>query len=510
MAGLDAASVRARASAWARNYTPFQLVVFGVITAGVLLLGSLAYSNITRPDMALLYGNLSASDTSKIVAQLEGQGIAYELGTGGTSVLVPASSVDSARVSLAGQGLPKSGTVGWELLDNQSLTTSSFQQQVDYQRALEGEIDRTLMSIDGVDSASVHLVLPQDKLFSAQQSPATASVTLTTSRTLADGQVQAIVHLVSASVPNLTTDNVTVTDSAGNLLAGGSGTLGAGGSSDITKIQSAVEADLTAKAETMLSQVLGNNATVVRVSADLNFDKSTLQSETFDPNRVVPNATTTTKETYNSSALSPSGVVSSVPTGATDSTSSTNYTKDETTTNNSVSRTVSSTEKAPGAISRLTVSVAVDQAALGKIPIAQIQTLVSNAVGLNSTRGDLIQVTSMPFATPPATPAPAVPSTIMALVSQVLGGVVLLFAALFLLLRLRSRTDPIEAEEIESLRVALAEARAAAAAAPTAIPTPSQRSEADQLLETVAGTPAEAAKVLRSWIAEDQTPKGGR
>lgn len=486
---------RDRLSAAMRSYSPAQMAIAAALAVAVALGGLFLYQQLTAPTYGVLYSNLSAADTAKVVEQLDASGVTYELTAGGSTILVEQSQVDAARIDLAGQGLPANSVVGYELLDSQSLTTSSFREQVNYQRALEGELARTLMSMDEIESAQVRLVLPAERLFTTDQLPATAAVQLVTIAPLSDDQVQAIVHLVASSVPGLEPKNVTVTDASGQLLAGGDST----GAEASSKARFEIESRLITSADSMLSSVFGPGQAVVRVSADVSRDELREQSEIFDPNRTAVGSTTSSTETYESTSEEFSDAVTTAPQANTaTATSSTTYDSESTATENKVSRTVTETSTPPGTINRLTVAVAVNEAVTATP--AQIEELVANAVGLDPARGDEIVVTKIAFTEPEIPEVPPAPEpSILDLLPAIIGGVLLALVTIFLLLRLRSRRTPIDPSELGSV----------AAAAPPADQARSDRrgnrSEAELLLERVDASPQEAANVLRGWLAEDAT-----
>lgn len=485
---------RDRFNAAMRAYSPAQMAIAATLAIGVALGALFLYQQLTAPAYGVLYSNLSEADTAKVVEQLDATGVPYELAAGGTTVLVEQSQVDAARIELAGQGLPANSVVGYELLDAQGLTTSSFREQVNYQRALEGELARTLMSMDEIESAQVRLVLPAERLFTTDQLPATAAVQLVTVAPLTDDQVQAIVHLVASSVPGLEPKYVTVTDASGQLLAGGDST----GAEASTKARFEIESRLINSADSMLASVFGPGQAVVRVSADVSRDELREQSEIFDPDRVAVGSETSSTETYESTSEEFSDAVTTAPpAGTATATSSTTYGSESTATENKVSRTVTETMTPPGTVDRLTVAVAVNES-VAATP-AQIEELVANAVGLDPARGDEIVVTKIAFTEPVVPdPLPAPESSILDLLPAIIGGLLLVLVTLFSLLRLRSRRIPIDPAEL------------GAAAAP---PPPEAgrgerrgaRSDAEMLLERVDASPQEAANVLRGWLAEDAT-----
>src|SRR5215212_10660766 len=209
-----------------------QKVVIGLLALGLLLGGFFFYSWITTPTLSPLFSNLASTDASAIVDELNASGTSYELADGGQTILVPQDQVYDLRLAMSGKGLPAGSETGYALLDAQGITTSEFQQQVSYQRALEGELSKTLEALDGVQQAVVHVALPEDEVFVTEQSEPTASVLLdlAAGTTLAGEQIQAVTNLVSSSVQDMEPEQVTVTDSTGQVLAAaGTGVTAAAG-----------------------------------------------------------------------------------------------------------------------------------------------------------------------------------------------------------------------------------------------------------------------------------------
>src|SRR3954453_691712 len=198
-----------------------QKVVIGLLLAGLLLGGFYFYSWITTPTQAPLFSNLASTDASAIVDELNAEGVAYELADGGTTILVAKDSVYDLRLTMSGKGLPSGSDTGYALLDEQGITTSEFQQKVTYQRALEGELSKTLESLDGVRQAVVHVALPEDEVFVTDQKEPTASVLLDLSAgtELSGEQITAVTNLVSSSIQGMKPDQVSVTDSTGQVLS---------------------------------------------------------------------------------------------------------------------------------------------------------------------------------------------------------------------------------------------------------------------------------------------------
>ncbi|MGE4559984.1 MAG: flagellar basal-body MS-ring/collar protein FliF, partial [Desulfobulbus sp.] len=241
-------------------------------------------------DYQLLYGNLAETDASAVVEWLKGHNVPYQLTNNGRNILIPAKDVYETRLSLAASGLPQGGGVGFEIFDKQSFALTDFVQKVNYSRALQGELARTIASLGPVESARVHLALPEKRLFKEQQQPATASVILklVPRKRLSDAQVEGIVHLVSSSIEGLEPDKVTIIDQNGTVLSkmGDKGLFG-NLSPDLLAFQAQVEQRLETRAQALLDKSLGTKNSMVRVSAILDFAQTEKTEETFDPEEPV-------------------------------------------------------------------------------------------------------------------------------------------------------------------------------------------------------------------------------
>lgn len=395
MPAVDIDAMKKRATAAYKAFTPAQLVLAALLLVVAIVGGMFFMSWVTKPSYAVLSSGLSATDAASMTSKLSSDGVPYKLSAGGATISIPSNKLDAERVALAAAGLPKGNTGGWDILDKEGLTVSSFRQQVDYQRALEGEIASTLQGMDGISQAQVHLVLPDDQLFSDQQSAARASVMLTTTDELSSNQVKAVVSLVSSAVKNLDPSNVTVTDASGHLLS-----AQGGGSSDQMAQQAQYEDALSAQAQSMLDSVLGSGKSVVRINAALDFAQTTTDRKTVDPTKSAATSSSKSTETYNGGAANAaSGQVTTTNTtaGTTGSSSpNSTYTKTTDTSTQDNSEQVDHVVTPPGAVKRLTVAVAVD-AGVKAPPAAQLQSLIGNAVGFDSTRGDSLSVTTTPF-----------------------------------------------------------------------------------------------------------------
>jgi flagellar M-ring protein FliF len=515
MAAIDVDGLKRRATAAYRAFTPAQLVLAGLLTVLTLVGGMMFYRWVSAPSYAVLYSGLDAKDAADVTAKLTTDGVNYKLTGNGSAIEVPSGALDKERVALGAAGLPKGGTGGWESLDKEGLTTSSFRQQVDYQRALEGEIAKTLRSIDGIDDAQVHLVLPEERLFTDQQRNARASVVLTTRRTLMNDQVQAVTSTVSSAVPDLAPDAVSITDSDGRLLSSH-----AGGNDDQSAAQATFEDSQTARAQSMLDQLLGAGHSVVRVSATLDFDKSKSTVKTVDSNKSAVTGSQKSTETYRAPNGSTSGgaVTATDPTAAiaNTTTGASQYEKKSENTTVVPSEKLEEIQKATGTVNRQSVAVVLDTTAKNLPPNAQVQQLVAAALGLDPKRGDTIVVSSAGFDT--GTPAATGEKSAGLLGGKSLSTIVaaIMLLLITLLLARSARRPKVKAIDLPEVLPALPASRADTVALPTgtdrtALPAgsiPSQRqgqaSEVD-LLQAVETQPDDVAHLLRGWLSEAET-----
>ncbi|MBC7084075.1 MAG: flagellar M-ring protein FliF [Firmicutes bacterium] len=288
MAAIGQDLGRQTRSLWDQMTSSQKLMVLLAIALGVVAM-VLLLSRAGKTEMVPLYTNLSASDAADIVAKLREMRVPYEISDGGTTIRVPFPDVYETRMNLASQGLPKGGTVGFEIFDKTSFGVTEFTQKMNYRRALQGELTRTILQLREVEDARVHIAIPEPELYTDEQKPPTASVMvkLRSGATLTKGQVQGIVRLVSSSVEGLSPSNVTVLDVDGNILyaASDDSETGMVASLSVSQLEAkrAYEKDLEKSVESMLTEVLGPRKVVVRVSAEINFDRREQNSEVFQP-----------------------------------------------------------------------------------------------------------------------------------------------------------------------------------------------------------------------------------
>ncbi|WP_432978708.1 flagellar basal-body MS-ring/collar protein FliF [Dactylosporangium sp. CA-233914] len=389
-----------------KSFSPGQKAVTIAAVLALAIGGYFFASWSGTPQMAPLFSNLGGSDASAIVDKLNTDGVSYTLSDGGTTINVPADQVYALRIEMSGAGLPAQGDAGYALLDKQGIMTSEFMQQVTYRRALEGELAKTIHSISNVNSASVHLAIPEKDVFSDDRQAPTASVLVNTgTKTLTADQVTSIVHLVSSSVEGLEPSAVTVVSAGGKVLStsdAGGGT-GDGGSA----ATSAYEQRLRSAVQTMLDTVVGPGHSAVNVTASLNYDNTETKTQRYVADPAVPPLSEQKKsEQYTGGNGVPVGGVLGpdniqVPSG-TGSGGDGQYQQTTETRNNAVGMVTETTKSAPGRVDKLGIAVIVDSA-VAKVDLAQLQQLVSSAVGLDATRGDQIAVSSMAFDTSAAT-----------------------------------------------------------------------------------------------------------
>jgi flagellar M-ring protein FliF len=355
---------------------------------------------VRTPSLALLYSGLEPEEASRIVEKVRDSGVPYELRSGGTAVYVPEEKVYALRLDLAGQGLPTGDQRGYKILDEEKIGTSPFTQRLNFRRAIEGEIARSIQVLEGVASARVHIVRPENSLFGGQEKASSATVVLKLKPGWRQSprNIAAIIHLVAGSVEGLKTENVVVVDNAANLLSGNAKDEFARGAGTFLDFKTQHEEYLARKVEDMLSQVLGPGRATVRVNCLIDNSSASTTSEVYDPAAKVP----TKEETKTKSAS-----------GATAEAAANGTTKEETNlTDYAVGRTVKHEVVVPGKVTSISVAAFVDlsapappaAAADGTTPPApqtptvkagDVETIIRNALGLKET--DSIKVVETPF-----------------------------------------------------------------------------------------------------------------
>lgn len=394
---------------------------------GVVFLAALSFSALifiaNRTDYRPLFTNLTSEDAGEIIKKLKDSKTPYQITPDGKGVMVPSDKVYELRLSLASEGLPQGGGVGFEIFDRKNFGMTEFVQKLNYQRALQGELTRTISQLAGVEQARVHLVIPEKSLFKESEKPATASIVLKmkSNRSLKESEVQGVVHLVSSSIEGMDPEHVTILDSRGKILSkGGSSDPTARMTSAMQETQRSYEKSLEDRLQTLLDPIVGGGKTVARVSATFDFKKVERIEEKFDPESIAVRSEQRTEEKGSTSASGASGVpgvqtnLGRNPAAATGGTTGGGSKNDET-LNYEVSRSTAKIIEPVGALGKLSVAILVDgkyetpaavkegQTAKAKyIPrspeeLQKIETLVKSAIGFNSERGDQVSIQNIPF-----------------------------------------------------------------------------------------------------------------
>jgi flagellar M-ring protein FliF len=470
------------------SFTNGQLAIVGVLSV-IGLVATLAFLRwVSQPSYRPLITGASTSEARDTTETLQKDGITYKLTDNGTTVMVRSADLGKARLSTGGStGAATSDVVGLELFDSQSFTTSDFQQRVGYQRALQGELTRSLLTIDGITSASVQLAMPPERLFAKEQKPTQASVLIGSDGAISSSTVKSIVQLVSSAVPGLEPEKVTVTNTRGQVLTD-NGSAGGDQSSEMT---TQYELELAAKAESMLAQAYGQGRVIVRVAAALNFDTKNTETTTYNPDKTVPVRSTETTESFKGTGSPPGGAVGVE--GSVSDAGANDYTHSEKTAESVVSSTVEKSTTAPGSIERLSAAAIVDEALDPKPDPEQIQSLISAAIGIDEKRGDTVVVQTMKMPTEEevvsaARTQPAEATAVFDYARIGVGAFVLLLVLFILRRGLRTTSEVID---LTGERVTAASGNPAR----TMNGTPSE-------LRLIDAEPAELANILRSWAGD--------
>lgn len=489
----------------AQGFTPGQKAVTVLATVAIVIAAVFVGSYVSRPPLVPLFSGLQPSDAAAITAKLQAAKVPFQLSQGGETILVPQSAVYQERVDMAQAGLPSSGKVGLSILDKTGITTSQFTQQADYQRALQGELSSTIDAIQGISASQVNLVVPPQSVFSLGGQPkATASVlvTLQPGVNLSRTQTQAIVHLVASAVPNLSPNDVTVVDQAGDVLAA----PGVNGSTPAQQSQTqAYDSAVQASIDNMLSQLVGTGKAVVVVHSTLDFNQVSTTTQAIQTNPkglplTTPAQTQTSSQTYKGTGTPPGGVLGNAANTTLGTGGAGNYTNTSSNTTYAMGKVTQVVHQAPGTVQRMSVSVLVDSRST-PVPVATIQKMVSAAAGLQPARGDTISVVKAPFSLAAAKAAAAAAkaaakaqsSANMLSTAKTAGLLLIALAAVLLMWRSSkkvSRTEvPLPAHALPQAHIDVVPARELTAATPAA-----------QVEELIDEQPDEVARLLRSWI----------
>ncbi len=515
-----------------------------------------------QPDYEPAFTRLSPTTAGTISDALRTAKIPFQVTDAGATILVPASQLSAARVAAGTAGSGGSDSQGFSLFDSSGLGTSEFDQQVTYQRALQGELTQTIEAMDGVDTARVAIVPAQQGLLQSQDQPASASVMvqMRNGGPPSAAMVQGIVTTVAGAVSGLTPDNVTVVDESGHVLAGPKDAV----AGDAMSAQAQIESETEAKVEQLLDQALGPGHAAVSVAATLNFDQVQQDVTNYTPvttGQWTPVSVQRSTETYggsgsgaaggipgadsnvpglvtypgvpspsptpiSSASPAPSGGASPAPSSSPSASSSASpspspsggYLKTQETVNYDLSQTVEHIVKQPGSIQRLSVAVLIDQAAGSAVPIDTLKQSISAAIGADPSRGDVVSVTQVPFANPAATSSGPISPQLLQQASSIIPSALaaLIGLALLFLLWRNTRSLRARSEEISLLRPGVTGASGASALAPgvagiselpagPALAEGSPHAQVQQQLRAVAEQQPDAlVNLMNSWLLDQQ------
>ena len=404
-----------------RNLGMTRLAIMAGVFVGFIAFFIFIISRVATPDMSLLYGQLDSAEASRIGNELDTMGVVYEMRNNGTEIMVPSGDARSLRLRLAEQGLPSKGTIGYEIFDEgSSIGTTNLVQTINNRRALEGELSRTISSLNIVRSARVHLVLPDRKLFSREHTEPSASVLL---RMAGPGrldreQVAAVQHIIAAAVPGLAPNRVSIVDGKGSLLSRGfeDATSAEAVAAKADERRRMFESRMGRRIEELIERAVGFGNVRAEVRADMDFDRVSTNEETYDPDGQVVRSTHTLEESSNSREAEPMSVsvATNLPdagadTGEGATKASTAENRTEETVNYEISKKVTNHVRESGDINRLSVAVLVDGMRVKnndgdvvyqprtKEEMDQIANLVKSTIGFDAARGDAIEVINMKF-----------------------------------------------------------------------------------------------------------------
>jgi flagellar M-ring protein FliF len=505
----------------ASRLTPRGWMIAGGVAVAAILFVYMFVHTVSAPSYSTLVSGIEPSQTGKMTSTLSAQGITYQLQNNGTAIAVQSNETAKARVALAGANLLGNTQPGFSLFDKQNLGESNFQQQVTYQRALQGQLDETIDSVQGVSGAQVELVLPssQSQIFGETQDVSSAAVLLSGTGSLSAGSVRGIAQLVSSSVPGLQLGKVTITDATGQLLwpqgAGGGGESG----SEVQEAQQHYDQSMEASLDAMLGQTLGAGKAQVLVYANMNVNKTNKESLEYGKTG-TPTQQSKDTETLTGTGTGAGGVTgtANLTAAAGGASGKSNFKHETTTSSLGVDKTVTHTAVAPGVVESQHVSVLLDKTVPASA-LPAIREAVTNAAGIETKRGDTISIGQVAFAKPTTAAAASSPLGMAKYALLGLGAIVFLF---FTTRSLRKREkepieEPVWLRELD-MPMRLSELERETAPRPAAVPagvgpsrTPGSSNGHDsdgedsirrQVEQLVDSNPDRVAQQLRSWMQE--------
>lgn len=501
------------------------LLIFAII--------GVSYMYGSKPEMQPLFTNMETKDAGEVAAKLKESKVDYTVqeDKAGTTILVPAKDVHKLRLDLAVQGLPR-GTKGFEIFDDSKLGVTDFQNKVNYLQALQGELTRTIEQIDAVESARVHIVLPEDSLYKKNEKPATASILLKLKpdKELNQKEIKGIVNLTAHSVQGLQAEDVTIIDSEGKILNDpdnqqndNKNTLG---NTTLTQIKMTqkVRQQMQAEVQTLLDNALGEGNAFVRLNVELDFDQRQTDRQTFSP--VVDDAgilrsSQETQEAYNGTSNTPggpAGITANTPGYVAANNTNAQYSKQQATRNYEINEENQKTIASPGALKRLNIAVLVSDRLTAEQQDS-ISRAVASAVGIDPDRGDTVSVEPVPFSTELSDRRAREEQNARDAANRVLyleiAAVVLpllLLATAYYLYRRKKRLEEEAAQEEMQRQAELEEQRLAMQKTEAGVPDESEElSEEEQahltekqtLEKMINDEPDQVAELIKTWLAEE-------
>lgn len=533
--------------AFLRGLGAARMAAMAAVTLALVGFFGFVIMRVTTPQMTTLYTDLSYEDSSGIMKELDRQAIPYELKNDGAVIMVPKDKVTRLRMKLAEGGMPKGGGVGYEIFDkSDALGSTSFVQNINHLRALEGELARTIKAIDRIQAARVHLVLPERPLFSRETPEPSASIVLRVRGSLEPQQVRAIRHIVASAVNGLKAGRVSIVDETGQLLANGAaGDAGAEASGD--ERRAAYENRMRDQVEQIVSSVVGAGRTRVQLSADFDYNKVTQTSDKFDPEGRVLRSSQSREES-SATADANNGQVTvnnELPGGQQQGSATTpkdQSKKSEEINNYEISRVTKTEVTEAGRVNRVSVAVLVDgsyvknekgdvvYAARTKEELDRIAVLVRSAIGFDQKRGDQVEVVNLKFAEAPSTMPVAEQSGLLGMlqftkddilyfielgVMTLLGIVVVFMVVRPLVKRVLAEDSPLK--HSNAALPALPETESASHGQPQIASNPNATSQmidvaqvqgqvhaqsVHRVGELAERNPSETASIIRQWLAE--------
>ncbi|MDD2851647.1 MAG: flagellar basal-body MS-ring/collar protein FliF [Desulfuromonadaceae bacterium] len=521
-----------------RLIEPFTALTPGkqMLVAVVALLSAVAFAVLifvaNRTDYRPLFTNLTSEDAGEIVKKLKDAKTPYQITADGKGVLVPSDKVYELRLTLASEGLPQGGGVGFEIFDRKmNFGVTEFAQKLNYQRALQGELSRTISQLVGVEQARVHLVIPEKSLFRNNERPATASIVLKmkSNRALNDSEVQGVVHLVAASIEGMDPENVTILDNRGKILSkGGSSDPTSRMTSAMQETQRAYEKNVEERIQSLLDRIVGGGKSVARVTATFDFKQVERLEEKFDPESIAVRSEQRTEEkgsTTTSNQQVPGVQTNLGRTGNAAGGTSGGGSKNDETLNYEVSRSTAKIIEPVGALSKISVAVLVDgkyeapaavkegQPAKSKYAprspdeLQKIETLVKSAVGFNAERGDQLSLQNIPFQDTEEVGTAETAKWwtspfMMSLAKNLMIGIGFLVLVMFVIRPLLASLRLAKRPAIESFE-GLGASGDQLSTAERAIVN-AQIAEQQSLIDQAKKDPYQVAQILQNWVSEDK------